>query len=205
MISLAFLLRPFFLFFHSPSCYFPQWFLQVNHQLITHPLLLLPLLFTLIFSSSSAVWSPRLHSEGLQMCLQFESLWDARKTQRKTALIALSGFLFLSKPDIYWQTKLECFSCASWLLLVSTFLVLLSCGESEDMFAWMPAPVIHTYRLVSLLFSSLPEAVAQAQHQLLPGSCTFESSTCGYTSDGESTSWRLHKDGTGRLLFLLCF
>uniref|UniRef100_H3DMT5 MAM domain containing 2 n=1 Tax=Tetraodon nigroviridis TaxID=99883 RepID=H3DMT5_TETNG len=45
------------------------------------------------------------------------------------------------------------------------------------------------------IFFSLTEAIAQAQSQLLPGSCNFESSTCGYTSDGEFTSWNLHKDG----------
>ncbi|XP_053196560.1 MAM domain-containing protein 2-like [Scomber japonicus] len=35
----------------------------------------------------------------------------------------------------------------------------------------------------------------QAQNQLLPGSCNFESNTCGYTSDADFTSWTLHKDG----------
>ncbi|XP_076016106.1 MAM domain-containing protein 2-like [Genypterus blacodes] len=38
-------------------------------------------------------------------------------------------------------------------------------------------------------------ASIQAQVQLLPGSCNFESNTCGYTSDTDFTSWRLHKDG----------
>ncbi|KAM9322348.1 MAM domain-containing protein 2-like [Pholidichthys leucotaenia] len=35
----------------------------------------------------------------------------------------------------------------------------------------------------------------QAQSQLLPGSCNFESNTCGYTSDPDLMSWMLHKDG----------
>ncbi|KAF7661636.1 hypothetical protein LDENG_00257010, partial [Lucifuga dentata] len=38
-------------------------------------------------------------------------------------------------------------------------------------------------------------ASIQAHVQLLPGSCNFESSTCGYTSDADFTSWTLHKDG----------
>ncbi|XP_034565034.1 MAM domain-containing protein 2-like isoform X1 [Notolabrus celidotus] len=38
-------------------------------------------------------------------------------------------------------------------------------------------------------------AAIQAQNQLLPGSCNFESHTCGYTSDADFTSWILHKDG----------
>lgn len=38
-------------------------------------------------------------------------------------------------------------------------------------------------------------ATIQAYDQLLPGSCNFESNTCGYTSDADFTSWTLHKDG----------
>ncbi|XP_054468444.1 MAM domain-containing protein 2-like [Anoplopoma fimbria] len=38
-------------------------------------------------------------------------------------------------------------------------------------------------------------ATIQAQNQLLPGSCNFESNTCGYTSDADFSSWTLHKDG----------
>ncbi|KAM9338184.1 MAM domain-containing protein 2-like [Symphorus nematophorus] len=38
-------------------------------------------------------------------------------------------------------------------------------------------------------------ATIQAHNQLLPGSCSFESNTCGYTSDADFTSWTLHKDG----------
>ncbi|KAM9840981.1 MAM domain-containing protein 2-like isoform 2-T2 [Aulostomus maculatus] len=38
-------------------------------------------------------------------------------------------------------------------------------------------------------------ATIQAQNQLLPGSCNFESNICGYTSDADFTSWTLHKDG----------
>ncbi|XP_044030229.1 MAM domain-containing protein 2-like [Siniperca chuatsi] len=38
-------------------------------------------------------------------------------------------------------------------------------------------------------------ATIQAHNQLLPGSCNFESNTCGYTSDSDFTSWTLHKDG----------
>lgn len=47
---------------------------------------------------------------------------------------------------------------------------------------------------------SLPKAIAQAHSQLLLGSCNFESNTCGFT-DGEFTSWSLHKNGIG----ILCF
>ncbi|XP_078144605.1 MAM domain-containing protein 2-like [Centroberyx gerrardi] len=38
-------------------------------------------------------------------------------------------------------------------------------------------------------------ATVQAHNQLLPGSCNFESNTCGYTSDADFTSWTLNKDG----------
>ncbi|XP_042365064.1 MAM domain-containing protein 2-like [Plectropomus leopardus] len=38
-------------------------------------------------------------------------------------------------------------------------------------------------------------ATIQAHNQLLPGSCNFESNTCGYTSDADFTTWTLHKDG----------
>ncbi|XP_073333904.1 MAM domain-containing protein 2-like [Pagrus major] len=38
-------------------------------------------------------------------------------------------------------------------------------------------------------------ATIQANNQLLPGSCNFESNTCGYTSDADFFSWTLHKDG----------
>ncbi|XP_022059717.2 MAM domain-containing protein 2-like [Acanthochromis polyacanthus] len=38
-------------------------------------------------------------------------------------------------------------------------------------------------------------ATIQAHKQLLPGSCNFESNTCGYTSDADFTSWTLHDDG----------
>lgn len=38
-------------------------------------------------------------------------------------------------------------------------------------------------------------ATVQAHSQLLPGSCGFESDTCGYTSDADFTGWILHKDG----------
>eukprot|EP00063_Salmo_salar_P009468 XP_013984303.1 PREDICTED: thyroid hormone-induced protein B-like isoform X2 [Salmo salar] len=38
-------------------------------------------------------------------------------------------------------------------------------------------------------------AIVQAQNRPLPGSCSFESSTCGYTSDPDFTSWTLNKDG----------
>ncbi|KAK2888543.1 MAM domain-containing protein 2-like isoform X2 [Channa argus] len=37
--------------------------------------------------------------------------------------------------------------------------------------------------------------IVQANHQLFPGSCNFETNTCGYTSDADHTSWTLHKDG----------
>uniref|UniRef100_A0A3B4TCJ5 MAM domain containing 2 n=1 Tax=Seriola dumerili TaxID=41447 RepID=A0A3B4TCJ5_SERDU len=38
-------------------------------------------------------------------------------------------------------------------------------------------------------------ATIQAYIQLLPGSCNFESNTCGYTSDTDFMRWTLHKDG----------
>ncbi|XP_047229265.1 MAM domain-containing protein 2-like isoform X2 [Girardinichthys multiradiatus] len=38
-------------------------------------------------------------------------------------------------------------------------------------------------------------ATAQAHSRLLPGSCNFESNTCGFTSDADFTSWVLHRDG----------
>ncbi|XP_061590486.1 MAM domain-containing protein 2-like isoform X1 [Cololabis saira] len=38
-------------------------------------------------------------------------------------------------------------------------------------------------------------ASIKAQNQLLPGSCNFESNTCGYTSDADFTRWALHEDG----------
>ncbi|XP_029940563.1 MAM domain-containing protein 2 [Salarias fasciatus] len=38
-------------------------------------------------------------------------------------------------------------------------------------------------------------AIIQAHSQLLPGSCSFESDTCGYTSDADFHSWVLHRDG----------
>lgn len=72
------------------------------------------------------------------------------------------------------------------------------------MFALMPAAVIHSYTLVFLLFFfSFPKAIAQAHSQTLLGSCSFESSTCGYTSGGELTSWNLHKDGIRILCIFL--
>ncbi|XP_059214570.1 MAM domain-containing protein 2-like [Centropristis striata] len=47
-----------------------------------------------------------------------------------------------------------------------------------------------------LLFYVLTLAASiQANHQLLPGSCSFESNTCGYTSDAAFSSWTLHRDG----------
>ncbi|KAM4533199.1 MAM domain-containing protein 2 [Fundulus diaphanus] len=38
-------------------------------------------------------------------------------------------------------------------------------------------------------------ATVQVYSRLLPGSCNFESNTCGYTSDADFTSWALHRDG----------
>ncbi|XP_074546012.1 MAM domain-containing protein 2-like isoform X2 [Halichoeres trimaculatus] len=46
-----------------------------------------------------------------------------------------------------------------------------------------------------LLYLLTFAAAIQAHNQLLPGSCNFESNTCGYTSDADFTSWTLHKDG----------
>ncbi|KAL0965439.1 hypothetical protein UPYG_G00281290 [Umbra pygmaea] len=37
-------------------------------------------------------------------------------------------------------------------------------------------------------------ATVHAQKRNMPGSCTFESSTCGYTSDPDFTNWMLNKD-----------
>ncbi|KAK6305251.1 hypothetical protein J4Q44_G00240310 [Coregonus suidteri] len=39
-------------------------------------------------------------------------------------------------------------------------------------------------------------ATVQGQNRPLPGCCSFESSTCGYTSDPDFTSWTLNKDGS---------
>ncbi|XP_041706071.2 MAM domain-containing protein 2 [Coregonus clupeaformis] len=39
-------------------------------------------------------------------------------------------------------------------------------------------------------------ATVQGQNGPLPGCCSFESSTCGYTSDPDFTSWTLNKDGS---------
>ncbi|KAK5851702.1 hypothetical protein PBY51_023237 [Eleginops maclovinus] len=46
-----------------------------------------------------------------------------------------------------------------------------------------------------LPFYLLTLAATIQAHNLLPGSCNFESNTCGYTSDADFTSWTLHKDG----------
>lgn len=35
----------------------------------------------------------------------------------------------------------------------------------------------------------------RAQQQLLPGSCSFELGTCGYTSDPEYDSWAMNEEG----------
>lgn len=49
--------------------------------------------------------------------------------------------------------------------------------------------------LVLMLSLLVFAASVRAQNQLLPGSCSFESNTCGYTSDPDFTTWTLHKDG----------
>ncbi|XP_068190736.1 MAM domain-containing protein 2-like [Antennarius striatus] len=46
-----------------------------------------------------------------------------------------------------------------------------------------------------LLFVLTFAASVQAKSPLLPGSCDFESNTCGYTSESSFTSWTLHNDG----------
>ncbi|XP_029300499.1 MAM domain-containing protein 2-like [Cottoperca gobio] len=46
-----------------------------------------------------------------------------------------------------------------------------------------------------LPFYLLTFAATIQAHNLLPGSCNFESNTCGYTSDADFTSWTLHNDG----------
>ncbi|XP_041666389.1 MAM domain-containing protein 2-like isoform X1 [Cheilinus undulatus] len=46
-----------------------------------------------------------------------------------------------------------------------------------------------------LLYLLTFAATVQAHSQLLPGSCNFESNTCGYTSDADFASWTLYKDG----------
>ncbi|XP_032426134.1 MAM domain-containing protein 2 isoform X2 [Xiphophorus hellerii] len=38
-------------------------------------------------------------------------------------------------------------------------------------------------------------AAVRAHSRLLPGSCNFESNTCGYTSDADFSIWTLHRDG----------
>lgn len=145
------------------------------------------------------------------VCLQFKISRDAWKTYRgnnffKNCFNCTSCFFYFPASQIFISRQ----SCdASVVPLHFCWWVHFgpcqSWAENEGMFALMPAAVIHTYRLVSLLFFSLPEAIAQAQSQLLLGSCNFETSTCGYTSDGEFTSWSLHKDGIGRLVFLCLF
>lgn len=62
-----------------------------------------------------------------------------------------------------------------------------SCNDS-----YLPFPLFFN---VFLLFVSLSVNI-QANSQLLPGSCNFESNTCGYTSDADFMSWTLQKDGT---------
>uniref|UniRef100_A0A3Q3B100 MAM domain containing 2 n=1 Tax=Kryptolebias marmoratus TaxID=37003 RepID=A0A3Q3B100_KRYMA len=54
--------------------------------------------------------------------------------------------------------------------------------------------MIHTYHCLSFSLPA-PKAAVQAHDLLLPGSCNFESSTCGYTSDADFASWTLHRDG----------
>lgn len=72
----------------------------------------------------------------------------------------------------------------------------------EGMFLLLPVAMIHTYHCLSRLSFPLYvlKATVQAYSQLLPGSCNFESNTCGYTSDADFTSWNLHKDGTAEHL-----
>lgn len=49
--------------------------------------------------------------------------------------------------------------------------------------------------MLPLYLLTLAVLVRVQSHHLLPGSCNFESSTCGYTSDPELTSWTLNDDG----------
>lgn len=72
----------------------------------------------------------------------------------------------------------------------------------ERLFLLMPVAMNHTYVPTLPTFFSLYKAsyvIIQAYKQPLPGSCNFESDTCGYTSDTDFSSWTLHKDGKGRL------
>ncbi|XP_068609352.1 MAM domain-containing protein 2-like [Brachionichthys hirsutus] len=47
-----------------------------------------------------------------------------------------------------------------------------------------------------LLLFALPLAASiPARNRPLPGSCDFESNTCGYTSEADFTGWTLHNDG----------
>ncbi|XP_026195839.1 MAM domain-containing protein 2-like [Anabas testudineus] len=64
-------------------------------------------------------------------------------------------------------------------------------------FFFLPQWVMLVPRKVAMLpFYLLTIAgIIQAHSQLLPGSCNFESNTCGYTSDADYTSWTLHEDG----------
>uniref|UniRef100_A0A3B5LCJ1 MAM domain-containing protein n=1 Tax=Xiphophorus couchianus TaxID=32473 RepID=A0A3B5LCJ1_9TELE len=39
-------------------------------------------------------------------------------------------------------------------------------------------------------------SAVRAHSRLLPGSCNFESNTCGYTSDADFSIWTLNRDGT---------
>ncbi|XP_060917468.1 MAM domain-containing protein 2-like isoform X1 [Labrus mixtus] len=71
--------------------------------------------------------------------------------------------------------------------------------QREDLlllFLFPQAVCLFPQRAAMLLLYLLTfAATVQAQSQLLPGSCNFESNTCGYTSDADFTSWILHKDG----------
>ncbi|XP_020491729.2 MAM domain-containing protein 2 isoform X2 [Labrus bergylta] len=71
--------------------------------------------------------------------------------------------------------------------------------QREDLlllFLFPQAVCLFPQRAAMLLLYLLTfAATVQAQSQLLPGSCNFESNTCGYTSDADFTSWTLHKDG----------
>ncbi|CAM9330591.1 unnamed protein product, partial [Lampetra planeri] len=49
--------------------------------------------------------------------------------------------------------------------------------------------------LLKRLVMPLTSLLYPAKVRLLPGSCSFEANTCGYTSDTDFTSWMLHNDG----------
>lgn len=119
---------------HSPSCHFPFWLSHSYHQLITHrpppplPSTLITLLLLLLH--------PLLlgHSDFTVRGCSVPPVWSCRDLIQKTQPLKTFTVLFVSpyRPDIYFQSKLRCFSCTSWFSLVSTFWCLLGLCKEWD-------------------------------------------------------------------------